>query len=221
MNALDMIGETSPFHSLTWVMSEIGCFRQLTGKSDRLRLPHEETQEARRITTPPITLVDRRTRRSHQGRKSRSHVEKVSNFIQSHEGEDTRMHACCLKDDSTLLRAWARVGRVGPYIHNKENHMKTLMTICFALPLLTFGVASAQDTMQNDNMKADASKKAVQVTGKISDDGMTFVSDKDSKSWTIANPDAVKGHEGHHVTLTAHVYADKGQVHVVSLKMAK
>jgi pentapeptide MXKDX repeat protein len=99
--------------------------------------------------------------------------------------------------------------------------MKTLMTICFALPLLTFGVASAQDTMQNDNMKADASKKAVQVTGKISDDGMTFVSDKDSKSWTIANPDAVKGHEGHHVTLTAHVYADKGQVHVVSLKMAK
>jgi hypothetical protein len=99
--------------------------------------------------------------------------------------------------------------------------MKKLITICFALALLTFGVASAQDNMQNDNTKADASKKAVQVTGKISDDGTTFVSDKDSKSWTIANPDAVKGHEGHHVTLTAHVYADKGQVHVVSLKMAK
>ena len=99
--------------------------------------------------------------------------------------------------------------------------MKKLMTICFVLALLTFGVASAQDNMQNDNMKADASKKTVQVTGKISGDGMTFVSDKDSKSWTINNPDAVKGHEGHHVTLTAHVNADKGEVHVVSLKMAK
>jgi len=99
--------------------------------------------------------------------------------------------------------------------------MKKLMTICFALALLTVGVASAQDTMQNDNMKADASKKAVQVTGKISDDGKTFVSDTDSKSWTITNPDAVKGHEGHHVTLTAHVYADKNEVHVMSLKMAK
>jgi pentapeptide MXKDX repeat protein len=99
--------------------------------------------------------------------------------------------------------------------------MKKLMTICFALALLTFGAASAQDNMQNDNMKADASKKAVQVTGKISDDGKTFVSDKDSKSWTITNPDAVKGHEGHHVTLTAHVYADKNEVHVMSLKMAK
>ena|SRR5271168_3576068 len=90
-----------------------------------------------------------------------------------------------------------------------------------ALALLTAGVASAQDTMQNDSMKADASKKAVQVTGKISDDGKTFVSDTDSKSWTITNPDAVKGHEGHHVTLTAHVYADKNEVHVMSLKMAK
>jgi pentapeptide MXKDX repeat protein len=104
---------------------------------------------------------------------------------------------------------------------NKENNMKKLMTICFALSLLTFGVASAQDNMKNDNMKADASKKAVQVTGKVSEDGKTFVSDKDSKSWTITNPDAVKGHEGHHVTLTAHVYADKNEVHVMSLKMAK
>jgi hypothetical protein len=75
--------------------------------------------------------------------------------------------------------------------------------------------------MQNGGMKADTAKKAVQVTGKISDDGKTFVSDTDSKSWSITNPDAVKGHEGHHVTLTAHVYADKNEVHVMSLKMAK
>jgi hypothetical protein len=99
--------------------------------------------------------------------------------------------------------------------------MRKLMTICFAVALLTVGVASAQDPMQNDNMKADASKKAVQVTGKISDDGKMFVGDTDSKSWTISNPDAVKGHEGHHVILTAHVYADKNEVHVMSLKMAK
>ena len=98
--------------------------------------------------------------------------------------------------------------------------MKKLMTICFALALLTFGVASAQ-TMQNDNRQADASKKAVQVTGKVSDDGQTFESDKDSQTWTITNPDAVKGHEGHHVTLTAQVDADKSEVRVISLKMAK
>jgi hypothetical protein len=64
------------------------------------------------------------------------------------------------------------------------------------------------------------SMKTVSLTGKISDDGKMFVSDKDSKSWT-SNPDAVKGHEGHHVTLQAQVDAGKNEVHVVSLKMAK
>jgi len=100
--------------------------------------------------------------------------------------------------------------------------MKTiLVTVCFALALLSLNVALAQDTMQDDHTKADAAKKAVDVTGKVSDDGKMFVGDSDSKSWTISNPDAVKGHEGHHVTLKAQLDADKSEVRVVSLKMAK
>jgi hypothetical protein len=65
------------------------------------------------------------------------------------------------------------------------------------------------------------STKASKVTGKLAADGKTFVSDSDSKNWTVTNPDAVKGHEGQHVVLTAHVDADTNQVSVVSLKMAK
>ena len=100
--------------------------------------------------------------------------------------------------------------------------MKKLMIISFALALLMSAVAVAQyGAQQPDTSKSNASMKAVSVTGKISEDGKMFVSDKDSKSWTISNPDAVKGHEGHHVTLQAHVDADKNEVHVVSLKMAK
>jgi hypothetical protein len=98
--------------------------------------------------------------------------------------------------------------------------MKKLMTAIFALSLLTSLSLLAQDTTKQDTMKSDSSMKAATITGKISDDGKTFVSDKDGKSWTISNPDAVKGHEGHHVALKAHVSADKGEVDVVSLKMA-
>jgi hypothetical protein len=98
--------------------------------------------------------------------------------------------------------------------------MKKLMTIVFALSLLTSLRLVAQDTMKQDTMKPDTSTKAASITGKISDDGKTFVSDKDGKSFTISNPDAVKGHEGHHVTLKAKVAADKTEVDVVSLKMA-
>jgi len=98
--------------------------------------------------------------------------------------------------------------------------MKKVLTMIFALLLLTSFSLAAQDTANQDNMKAGTSMKAASITGKISDDGKSFVSDKDGKSWTISNPDAVKGHEGHHVTLKAHVSPDTNQVDVVSLKMA-
>jgi hypothetical protein len=100
--------------------------------------------------------------------------------------------------------------------------MKKLMIISFALTLLMSVVALAQyGSQQPDTSKSGASMKAVSITGTISDDGKMFVSDKDGKSWTISNPDAVKGHEGHHVILQAQVDADKSQVHVMALKMAK
>jgi hypothetical protein len=35
----------------------------------------------------------------------------------------------------------------------------------------------------------------------------------------VINPETLKGHEGHHVELSAHVYSDKGQIHVMSVKM--
>jgi hypothetical protein len=79
-------------------------------------------------------------------------------------------------------------------------------------------MASAKETLPNT---AAPSLKVVKITGNLGADGKTFVSDKDSKSWTVANPDSVKGHEGHHVTLTAHVDAVKSEVEIISLKMAK
>jgi len=95
--------------------------------------------------------------------------------------------------------------------------VKKVMILGFVFALMMSAAALAQDTMKQDSsMKATTS-----VTGKISDDGKSFVSDKDGKTWTISNPDAVKGHEGHHVTLKAQADADKGTVKVQSLKMAK
>ena len=86
-----------------------------------------------------------------------------------------------------------------------------LMAICLLLASVA-AFAQSGGSMGQDNMKSDdASKKAMSVTGKISDDGKMFTSDKDNKAWTISNPEAVKGHEGHHVTLKAHVYPDKNE----------
>lgn len=104
--------------------------------------------------------------------------------------------------------------------------MKKLMSVFFALALLMSLLALAQEAtkpgeMKQEPMKAEkASAKAVSLSGKISDDGKTFV-DKDNKSWTVSNPEALKGHEGHEVTLKAHVDEAKNEIHVTSVKMGK
>jgi len=104
---------------------------------------------------------------------------------------------------------------------------------------LLFSFASAQDTsrsagsqgstMGNDAGKSDkaASKdkasplRTLKGTVKAEGDKVEFVSDKDNQAFDIVNPEAVKGHEGHHVTVKAHVYADKNQIHVMDVKMMK
>ena len=45
-----------------------------------------------------------------------------------------------------------------------------------------------------------------------------FVTDSDKKVIAIANPDAVKGHEGHHVSITGSMAG--GELHVDKLEMA-
>lgn len=107
-----------------------------------------------------------------------------------------------------------------------------LMGMCFLAvsiaALAQSGDGMKQDTMQqgdqmkHDDMKADSmAKNAVSVSGKVSDDGKMFTSDKDNKTWTVTNPEALKGHEGHHVTVKAHVDAAKKEIHVTSIKMGK
>jgi hypothetical protein len=57
---------------------------------------------------------------------------------------------------------------------------------------------------------------------KCMEDGKAaFVNDKDGSVWAISNPEAIKGHEGHHVTLKGHANATDKTFHVMSVAMAK
>src|SRR6266851_744588 len=106
------------------------------------------------------------------------------------------------------------------------HRMKKLLLVSFALALVVSLLALAQETTKSGALKQETTKaekmsaKAVAVSGTVSAAGKTFV-DKENKSWTVTNPEALKGHEGHEVTLTAHVDAAKNEVHVVSVKMGK
>ena len=69
--------------------------------------------------------------------------------------------------------------------------------------------------------KMSAPLKTLKGTVKAEGDKITFVDDADQKSWDVMNPEKLKGHEGHHVQVSAHVYADKNSIHVMSVKMLK
>jgi len=102
--------------------------------------------------------------------------------------------------------------------------MKKLLVLALALSVMMIAASAvAQDTMGKDsgNAAAAAPLKSVKGTVKFDGDKASFVADKDQKSWDVMNPEALKGHDGHHVELSAHVYADKGAIHVMSVKMLK
>jgi len=101
--------------------------------------------------------------------------------------------------------------------------MKNLLILALAVSVIFTVAGFAQETSQDSGMAkaAPAPLKNIKGTVKADGDKLTFVADKDQKSWEVVNPEALKGHEGHHVELSAHVYADKGQIHVMSVKMLK
>ena len=103
--------------------------------------------------------------------------------------------------------------------------MKRILLIVFALAM-TLGVtvpiiSTAAARLGLAALPQGAPLKTIQGTVKVDGEKVMFVSDEDSKSWEVMNPDTLKPHAGHHVEVSAHVYADKSQIHVMSVKMVK
>ena len=92
-----------------------------------------------------------------------------------------------------------------------------MFAIAFSLAMPVF----AQETETKTETTTTTTTKLVPLHGTVSDDGKTFTDDRDQKAWTVQNPEALKGHEGHHVSVKARVHADKGEIHVVSVRMIK
>ena len=101
--------------------------------------------------------------------------------------------------------------------------MRKVMVLCFAFVLVLSMVAVAQDAAQPTSAKQDSAQSAAKadtVSGKVSDDGKTLTDNK-GKSWTVSNPEALKGHEGHEVTVKGHTDPAENEINVTSVKMKK
>jgi hypothetical protein len=99
--------------------------------------------------------------------------------------------------------------------------MKKLSAAVLALSVATLGIpvlahGKPQETTQDEKK---APLKDIKGTVRSTNDKLTFVADEGGKSWEVINPETLKDHVGHHVQVNAHVYADKGQIHVMSVTM--
>jgi hypothetical protein len=101
--------------------------------------------------------------------------------------------------------------------------MKKLSAAVLALSVATLGVPVLMHGKSQDTTKDEKKPELLNIKGTVKADGdkITFVTDADSKSWDVVNPETLKEHVGHHVELSAHVYKDKGQIHVMKVTMLK
>jgi len=106
-----------------------------------------------------------------------------------------------------------------------------LFVLCLVLTMTGFAKEAAKPTttvtgIVTDPMCAKSGDKAKMADAdcakKCASDGKyALVNDADGSVWTITNPELVKGHEGHHVTVTAHLDADKKEAHLMRVSMAR
>ncbi|MGH9512874.1 MAG: hypothetical protein ACRD2U_12140 [Terriglobales bacterium] len=109
--------------------------------------------------------------------------------------------------------------------------MKKIFLACASLSLLCFALAGVSAGADQTTVKGWVSDSVCGVKGakpgheactkKCLSKGakMVVVSDDDQKVLTVDNPDALKGHEGHHVAVMGEVSGDS--IHVDSAEMLK
>ena len=102
--------------------------------------------------------------------------------------------------------------------------MKKWMFFLLPIALLIPGTARAQDLSKAADVKKptlttlNVSTKAKSITGQVSDDGRTLVSDDDD-IWTVNNPNILAGHVGQQVRVKCQVFPGKNEIHVFSVKV--
>src|SRR5437660_12841480 len=117
--------------------------------------------------------------------------------------------------------------------------MKRVLTRLFAFLLTTSvalvaqtdsGNAGKQDKQDKKVAKAEKKEakaaekdKAMSLTGWIKTENgkPVFVNDKDKASWNISNPDAVQGHDGHHVKVKAKLNESDHSVNIEKVTMLR
>jgi hypothetical protein len=94
-----------------------------------------------------------------------------------------------------------------------------LLSVIAFLTFLPLGV-QAQNTDSASYHNSDSrksSKKPTSLSGVVGSDVKTLTADRDGRIWKVSNPEILNGIDTHHVRVRAHVDAEHGQIHILSV----
>ena len=99
--------------------------------------------------------------------------------------------------------------------------MKKPSILVLALSVATLGIPVLVHGKPQEASQDEKKPPLMNIKGTVKADGdkITFLADDGGKFWDVVNPETLKDHVGHHVELSAHVYKDKGQIHVMKVTM--
>lgn len=92
--------------------------------------------------------------------------------------------------------------------------MKTVILVMIATTLISATVFAQEKSEAKPEI---AVSKPLMVSGKVSNDGKTLMTDIDSE-WTIGNVEALRGHEGRLVKVKCYVDTAKNRIQILSVK---
>jgi hypothetical protein len=107
--------------------------------------------------------------------------------------------------------------------------MKKVLSVCLGTAVLFFMIASASFAADKSTVKgwvsdskcgakgANAGAEACTKKCLAAGAKVVVVTDSDQKVLAVDNPEALKGHEGHHIAVTGEITGDS--IHVDSMKM--
>jgi GTP:adenosylcobinamide-phosphate guanylyltransferase len=89
-----------------------------------------------------------------------------------------------------------------------------ILSVCFVVN----AAALTPPGRTHVSRKIQASTGLTIMMGIVQDgDKLRFVTEQ--RAWNVDNPETLKGHEGHYVRVTAHLYPNKDLIHVTEVNL--
>ena len=82
----------------------------------------------------------------------------------------------------------------------------------------TQGTQGSQGSQNSASSTGSSAQTQGKMSGTVSKDAKSITTDQDNKTYSVNNPDALKGHEGQHVAVVVGVDPSTNTIHIIQLE---